>query len=94
MESASGPTESTQLSVVEQRRYALAVAGISLILFVFGYFLGHVGGANVDAARAAGNSKGLAVGAKQGRAAGYAAGYKKGYRTSYRAAYSKAKNGD
>jgi hypothetical protein len=83
-----------EMTAPRERKYALATAGVAVLLLVAGYFIGHAGGANVDAARAAGTKAGTAVGAKTGKKQGYAAGYKKGYRTSYKAAYEKAKRGD
>lgn len=77
-----------------QRKYALATAGGAIVLIIAGWFIGNTGGANVDAAKAAGTKAGTVAGTKQGKKQGYAAGYKKGYRTSYKAAYEKAKNGD
>jgi flagellar biosynthesis/type III secretory pathway protein FliH len=82
------------MTAPRERKYALAVTGASLVLLAFGFALGHAGGANIDAAKAAGASAGDAAGAKIGKKQGYAAGYKKGYRTSYKAAYERAKNGD
>ncbi|MBJ7355104.1 MAG: hypothetical protein JHC98_09780 [Thermoleophilaceae bacterium] len=83
-----------ELTPPKERMYALATAGAALLLLISGYFIGHEGGANVDAARAAGTSAGTAAGKKIGKKQGYAAGYKKGYRTSYKAAYEKAKRGE
>jgi hypothetical protein len=83
-----------EMTAPQERKYALATAGAALLLLLCGYFIGHAGGANVDAARAAGTSAGTAAGKKVGKQQGYDAGYKKGYRTSYKAAYEKAKRGD
>lgn len=82
------------MPVEEQKKYALAVFAASATLLLVGYFIGNPGGADVDAARAAGASAGAAVGKKQGTKQGYAAGYKKGYKTSYKAAFERAKSGD
>jgi hypothetical protein len=83
-----------EITIPNQRNYALAVAGASLLLLIGGFFIGKSGGANISAAEAAGTSLGTASGKKQGTKQGYAAGYKKGYRTSYKAAYEQAKDGD
>lgn len=83
-----------EMTPPRERKYALATAGAALLLLVAGYFIGHAGGANLDAARAAGTSAGTGAGKKIGKKQGYDAGYKKGYRTSYKAAYEKAKRGD
>jgi len=93
VQSAVGTGEKP-MTAPRERKYALAVTGVSLLLLIGGYFIGHAGGANVDAAKAAGAKLGLAAGNKQGKKQGYAAGYKKGYRTSYKAAYERAKNGN
>lgn len=77
----------------EQRKYALATFAAASVLLLAGYFIGNSGGADVEAARAAGASAGAAVGKKQGTKSGYDSGYKKGYKTSYKAAYEKAKGG-
>lgn len=79
-----------ELSVEEQRKRALAIAGISLALFLIGWLIGAEGGADLDAARAEGTKAGTAVGVKQGKKSGYAEGFKKGESTAYKAAYSKA----
>jgi hypothetical protein len=83
-----------EMTVERERKYALAVTGASIVLLIFGYVLGHTGGADLDAAKAAGTKAGTVAGTKQGKQQGYDAGYKKGYRTSYKAAYEKAKRGD
>ena len=83
-----------EMTAPQERKYALATAGAALLLLIAGYFIGQTGGANIDAARAAGTSAGTAAGKKIGTKQGYDAGYKKGYRTSYKAAYEKAKRGD
>ncbi len=82
------------MPVEEQKKYALAVFAASAVLLLVGYFIGNSGGADVDAARAAGASAGAAAGKKQGEKLGYDSGYKKGYKTSYKAAYERAKSGD
>lgn len=79
-----------ELSIEEQKKRALAITGIAVALFFVGYLITSEGGADVDAARAAGVKAGQAVGAKQGKRVGYAAGFKKGEKTAYKAAYSKA----
>lgn len=83
-----------EMTVERERKYALATAGAALLLLLSGYLIGKSGGADVEAAQAAGTKAGTAAGAKSGKKQGYDAGYKKGYRTSYKAAYEKAKRGD
>lgn len=82
------------MSAPEQRKYALATAGVALVLLVAGWLIGSAGGADIDAAKAAGAKAGTVVGKKEGTRQGFKSGYKKGYRTSYKAAYLKAKRGD
>jgi hypothetical protein len=82
------------IPVEQQRKYGLAALLIAVTLLIGGYFIGNAGGANIEAAEAAGDSAGAAAGAKAGKKSGYNAGYKKGYRTSYKAAYAKAVDGD
>jgi len=83
-----------EMTVQRERKYALATAGAALLLLLSGYLIGKSGGADVNAASAAGTKAGTVAGAKTGKKQGYDAGYKKGYRTSYKAAYEKAKRGD
>lgn len=83
-----------EMTVERERKYALATAGAALLLLLSGYLIGKSGGADVEAAQAAGTKAGTAAGAKSGKKQGYDAGYKKGYRTSYKAAYEKAKRGE
>lgn len=78
------------LPIEEQKKRALAIAGISVALFFIGYLITSEGGADVDAARAAGTKAGQIDGAKKGKKAGYAEGFKKGEETAYKAAYAKA----
>jgi hypothetical protein len=82
-----------EMTAVEQRRWALAVLATSVVLLAGGYLVGHAGGADIDAARAAGTRAGTVDGRRQGRLQGYRAGYRKGYRTAYRAAYGRARRG-
>lgn len=83
-----------ELSTALQKRYALILATACAALLFVGFLIGNAGGADLDAARAAGTKAGEVVGKKQGKEQGYDAGYKKGYRTSYKAAYERAKRGD
>lgn len=69
---------------------AAAVAALAATLFVVGWLIGGSGGADVDAATAAGKKAGTAAGIKAGESSGFDEGEKKGYRTAYKAAYSKA----
>lgn len=78
------------LSIEEQKKRALAIAGISVALFFIGFLISSEGGADVEAARNAGAKAGQAAGAKKGKQAGYVEGFEKGEETAYKAAYSKA----
>lgn len=78
------------LSIQEQKKRALAIAGIAVALFFVGYLITSEGGSDVDAARAAGTKAGQLAGAKHGKKVGYTEGFKKGEKTAYKAAYSKA----
>jgi hypothetical protein len=85
--------------VVRRRRAALAiVVGLGITAALGGYFVGHSGGEDLDAARAAGTAEGKRAGAaasartgyRQGFREGRRAGYKQTYRKAYRTAYKEA----
>lgn len=82
------------IPVTQQRKLALITTVSALALLLIGFFAGHSGGANINAAEAAGNSAGAAAGTKAGKKSGYDDGFKKGYSTSYKAAYRKAMGDD
>ena len=67
-----------EMTAPQERKYALATAGAAVLLLISGYFIGHAGGADLDAARAAGTKAGTVAGTKAGKKQGYAAGYQKG----------------
>src|SRR2546423_7922748 len=70
---------------------AAAVAvGLGLSAALGGYFVGHSGGNDVDAARTAGAAHGRAEGSSRGSRPGYRQGFKEGRRAGYRQAYRAA----
>jgi flagellar biosynthesis/type III secretory pathway protein FliH len=74
-----------------QRRRALgAVAAIGICAVLGGYFVGHSGGEDLDAARAAGTVAGKQESTKAAERDGYTAGYKEGRKAGYKQTYKKA----
>jgi len=85
--------------VARRRRAALAVVvGLGITAGLGGYLVGHSGGEDLDAVRAAGTAQGkhesTAAGTRGGYREGFRegrrAGYKQTYRRAYKAAYKEA----
>src|ERR687895_2173836 len=67
---------------------ALAVVGVAAVLG--GFFIGRLGGEDVDAARRAGTAEGQRQSTAASERSGYKAGYKEGRQAGYKATYKKA----
>lgn len=78
------------MPIEEQRKRAIALAGIAIALFFVGFLIGDSNGSDLEAAAAAGAKAGETAGAKVGKKAGYEDGFAKGEETAFKAAYSKA----
>jgi hypothetical protein len=77
--------------VVRRRRATVAVTvGLGLTALLGGYFVGHAGGKDLDAARQAGTAQGKHESTAASRRDGYSNGYKAGKKAGYDETYDKA----
>jgi hypothetical protein len=77
--------------VARRRRAALAIViGLGITAGLGGYFVGHSGGEDLDAARAAGTAQGKHESTAAGTRDGYRQGFKEGRRAGYKQTYRKA----
>jgi flagellar biosynthesis/type III secretory pathway protein FliH len=87
---ATGVLGPASAEAAQPRRVLGALAAIGVAAVLGGFFIGRLGGEDVDAARSAGAAEGARQSTAASERAGYRAGYEEGRKAGYKETYKKA----